>query len=397
MGAESLYQHQGQPDPQQLTEAGVMFDLAIIGGGLAGLTLAIQMKRLGHTVILFEKENYPFHRVCGEYISLESAQFLLDMGIDMAKLRLPVIDSLEVSAPDGNLLTHKLSLGGIGISRQLLDFSLANIAKYEGVEIHENDKVQDVIFTDAEFTIIAGSGNYKVKAAAGCFGKRSNIDVKWGRPFVKDKPNKLNHYIGVKYHIKSDYPANTIALHNFKDGYCGMSKIEEDKYCLCYLTTAANLKSSNNSIKKMEQKILGKNPHLYKIFQSSEFFFEEPLVISQISFEKKSTIENHVLMIGDAAGMITPLCGNGMSMAMHAGKIAANLLHQFLKGRIGRDEMEKKYIHQWHHAFSTRLRMGRWIQSFFGGRFTTNLFIRAMKTFPSMVNQLEKRTHGDSF
>jgi len=102
-------------------------------------------------------------------------------------------------------------------------------------------------------------------------------------------------------------------------------------------------------------------------------------------------------MIGDAAGMITPLCGNGMSMAMHAGKIAANLLHQFLKGRIGRDEMEKKYIHQWHHAFSTRLRMGRWIQSFFGGRFTTNLFIRAMKTFPSMVNQIEKRTHGDSF
>ena len=46
------------------------YDLAIIGGGLAGLTLAIQVRRMGHSVILFEKEKYPFHRVCGEYISL---------------------------------------------------------------------------------------------------------------------------------------------------------------------------------------------------------------------------------------------------------------------------------------------------------------------------------------
>jgi menaquinone-9 beta-reductase len=373
------------------------YDLAIIGGGLAGLTLSIQARRMGHSVILFEKEIYPFHRVCGEYISLESAPFLREMGIDAEKMQLPLITRLQVSAPDGTLLSHHLPLGGIGVSRHLLDHTLANIAIHEGVLLKENDKVQDVIYSDGYFDIQSSSGLYRCLSAAGTFGKRSNIDIKWGRPFIREKPTKLNNYIGVKYHIKTDFPSDTIALHNFKDGYCGMSKIEEDKYCLCYLTTAANLKASHQSIKEMEKEILCKNPFLEKIFNSAEFLFTEPVVISQVSFEKKSTIENHVLMIGDAAGMITPLCGNGMSMAMHAGKIAAGLLHEFLSGKISRDEMENRYLHQWNNTFSSRLRTGRFIQSLFGKPVITNLFIKSMKPFPGMVTRLVKQTHGEKF
>ena len=177
------------------------------------------------------------------------------MGIDLAKLRLPMINKLQVSSPDGTLLKHDLQPGGFGISRHLLDFTLAGIAIHEGVVLRENEKVQDIIYKDGYFDIQAGSGNYHCKAAAGCFGKRSNIDVKWGRPFILDKPAKLNNYIGVKYHIRTDFPEDTIALHNFKDGYCGMSKIEEDKYCLCYLTTAANLRTYTHSIKEMENRI----------------------------------------------------------------------------------------------------------------------------------------------
>ena len=61
-------------------------------------------------------------------------------------------------------------------------------------------------------------------------------------------------------------------------------------------------------------------------------------------------MENHVLMIGDAAGMITPLCGNGMSMALHGSKIAAVHIHDFLQDNITREEMEKQYSLQWNRA-----------------------------------------------
>jgi menaquinone-9 beta-reductase len=102
-------------------------------------------------------------------------------------------------------------------------------------------------------------------------------------------------------------------------------------------------------------------------------------------------------MIGDAAGMITPLCGNGMSMALHGSKMAASLLISFLQGRINRDEMELKYTQAWNHQFAGRLRTGRIIQSFFGKPSLTNIFLGAMKPFPSMISKLIKETHGEPF
>ena len=58
-----------------------MYDVIIAGGGLAGLALSIQLGKAGHRVALFEKERYPYHKVCGEYISLESWNFLQELGL----------------------------------------------------------------------------------------------------------------------------------------------------------------------------------------------------------------------------------------------------------------------------------------------------------------------------
>ena len=73
------------------------YDLAIAGGGLAGLALSIQIAKAGYRVVLFEKEQYPFHRVCGEYISLESWNFLHHLGVDLPSLNVSHIKRLQVS------------------------------------------------------------------------------------------------------------------------------------------------------------------------------------------------------------------------------------------------------------------------------------------------------------
>ena len=121
------------------------------------------------------------------------------------------------------------------------------------------------------------------------------------------------------------------------------------------------------------------------------------LTISQISFDKKTQVENHVLMSGDAAGMITPLCGNGMSMALHASKIAAGQINLFLSGRISRLEMEEQYSREWNQQFSRRLKMGRRIQRLFGNKWLTNSFISLVRPFPKIINYLVRQTHGKPF
>ncbi len=373
------------------------YDLAIIGGGLAGLSLSILSARAGYRTILFEKEQYPFHKVCGEYISLESWNFLEDLGLPLSDMSLPIIKKLLVSAPNGNHIEQDLPLGGFGISRFRLDFELSQLARQTGVELMEQTKVTDARFEDSRFWIKSNVGTFTARHACGSFGKRSNLDLRWKRKFTRRKPNKLNNFVAVKYHVYFDSPAELISLHNFKDGYCGISHIENNQCCLCYLTTARNLERNGNSIAEMEKKVLRQNPYLDKIFSSAIFIYDEPIVISQVSFEKKSLLEDHMLMLGDAAGMITPLCGNGMSMAFHGAKLAFESLDACLRRKITREQTEELYIQQWKSYFATRLRTGRLIQGFFGHPLLSNLFIASLKPFPALRRWLIRQTHGEPF
>ena len=373
------------------------YDVAIIGGGLAGLSLAIQCASQNVSVVLFEKETYPYHKACGEYISLESKPFLESLGVPFAQLNLPIIKQLKLSDASGRCYSFHLPLGGFGISRFCLDETLYNIALSKGATVFSETKVTDISFENDVFNIASSAGNIQAKIAVAAYGKRSNLDIKWNRPFARQKANKLNNYVGIKYHIQHDHATDEIVLHNFVNGYCGMSKIEEDKSCLCYLTTAVNLKKCNNSIQQLEKDILFKNPQLKEIFSKATFLYKEPLAISQVSFSKKKQVENNVLMLGDSAGMITPLCGNGMSMALHSSKIAFEAIEHFLKGSISRSEMEQQYAVVWEKHFAKRLLIGRMVQRVFGGKFSTAVFLKTMSLFPALAKKIISATHGSPF
>ncbi|HXU26623.1 MAG TPA: oxidoreductase, partial [Bacteroidia bacterium] len=223
---------------------------------------------------------------------------------------------------------------------------------------------------------------------------------KYTPTFVKDdvetKPNKLN-YIGVKYHIKTNLKPNRIELHNFKDGYCGVSKVDKDVYCLCYLSTSKNLQACGNDIKKMEESILYKNPFLKKYFTESEFLFDSPLVISNVSFQKKDTYKKSFFLAGDAAGSITPLCGNGMSMAMRASKILAQLLISYFNESISKTELIKKYGTAWNKNFNTRIKSGYYLQHLFGKKRTTHYTLKTLDKLPLLTKTIISLTHGQPF
>src|SRR5580765_366542 len=174
-----------------------IYDLAIVGGGLAGLSLSILMARNGRRVVLFEKETYPFHKVCGEYVSMESHDFLCNLGLPLDEWQLPLINKLYITSPNGEFIRANLPLGGFGISRFKLDSALANIAKDKGVTVFENTKVYDSQFKDGIHYIQTSAGLFSAPVMAACYGKKSNLDVKWKRRFVRN--DKGTNFIGVKY------------------------------------------------------------------------------------------------------------------------------------------------------------------------------------------------------
>jgi len=371
------------------------YDVAIVGGGLAGLSLSILLARSNYRVCLFEKESYPFHKVCGEYISMESWDFLIKLGLPLEAWDLPKIHQLHITSPGGISITETLPLGGFGISRYKLDAAMASLAKQAGVDLFENSKVHNIHFEGGIHTIESNTGLHTATVACACYGKKSNLDVKWKRRFIKE--DGTQNYVGVKYHVRANLPESQIALHNFHGGYCGISRIEDGRYCLCYLTISENLKNNGHSIALMEDKVLKQNPALKKLLEEVSVIYDEPVTIAQISFAKKSQVENHVLCIGDAAGMIAPLCGNGMSMALHGSKIAAGTIGTFLSRQVSREDMERIYQKNWNRLFAKRLRTGRFIQRFFGNTLWSGILIRALKPFPFLIRSLTRQTHGQSF
>ncbi len=373
------------------------YDVAIIGGGVAGLCLSIQLTKAGFKVILFEKERYPFHKVCGEYVSMESWDFLERLGLPLSHWSLPKISRLLLTSPSGTDIRRRLPLGGFGISRYKLDSALATLAQNTGVIVMQATKVDNILSHEGYSEVQCGDLHYNARLVCGTFGKRSNLDIKLNRDFIKDKPGKSHNYVAVKYHIKTDSPTDTIALHNFNNGYCGLSRIEDEKYCLCYMTTAKNLSWNGHSIDRLEKEILQKNPYLEKIFSSSTFLYPSPLTISQVNFQDKTQIENHILLSGDAAGMIPPLSGNGMSMAMHGSKIAFQQIRLFLENHISREDMNAAYQLNWNAAFRQRIITGRFIQQLLGREWFTDCFFRTIRPFPAVTDRLIRKTHGVGF
>jgi 2-polyprenyl-6-methoxyphenol hydroxylase-like FAD-dependent oxidoreductase len=147
----------------------------------------------------------------------------------------------------------------------------------------------------------------------------------------------------------------------------------------------------------LEDNILCVNPHLRDIFSRAHFEWDKPQTIAQVSFAPKAPVEGHLLMAGDAAGLISPLCGNGMSMAFRAGQLADAVLTPFLEGCLSREEMEKRYRLAWNVQFSSRLRTGRLIQSLFGKPWTTKLFLKVLTPFPILTGGIIRKTHGKAF
>ncbi|GGI22029.1 NAD(P)/FAD-dependent oxidoreductase [Pedobacter mendelii] len=365
-------------------------EILIIGGGLAGLTAAIHLQRLGLAVTLIEKQTYPHHKVCGEYISNETLPYLNWLGIHVDNLLPTQITNLEFTAISGKSVNTKLPLGGFGLSRYAIDEFLYNIAIKKGVSIF-HDTVIHVNYTNNQFNIETAAGKtFRAAHVIGAYGKRALIDVKLEREFIIKK----SPYLAVKAHYKSNFPNNLVSLNNFKGGYCGVSKVENDTLNICYLANYNSFKKYK-SITAYQENILYQNKNLKNIFEQSEMIFDTPLTISQISFDAKEPIFNHILMIGDTAGLIHPLCGNGMAMAIHSAKIASDLLNKHFKGEINsRAELEVSYAKSWKELFNNRLKMGRVLSSILKNNILESFAMNSITKMPFVFNKIIKHTHG---
>lgn len=366
------------------------YEVIIVGGGLAGLTAAIHLSQENHSVLVIEKKRYPHHKVCGEYVSNEVLPYINRLGVvfDSAPVQ---IDTLHLSTVGGRHVKCKLPLGGFGISRYAFD----NILYHKALESGAGFRFENVMaieFKDNLFEVSTDAGErFTAKVVIGAYGKRSTLDKHLNRDFIRQKSS----WLGVKAHYDHvDFPDNEVALHNFQGGYGGLSRTESGAVNFCYLASYASFQKERN-IARFNAKVVARNPFLKKFLHKAEPIFDEPMSIAQISFQQKKSVANHILMCGDAAGLIHPLCGNGMAMAIHSAKIASEGIIAYLRGKKRNlAHLESTYQKEWDSAFKKRLWTGRQLQSVLLNERLSAIAIRAAVWSPTFLRRLIKNTHG---
>ncbi|MDE0597664.1 MAG: flavin-dependent dehydrogenase [Dokdonia donghaensis] len=364
------------------------YDIIIVGGGLAGLTAALHLSQSAHSILLIEKNEYPKHKVCGEYVSNEVLPYLKRLGVDPIAHGAKEITKFAFSGLSGEVLRIDLPLGGFGISRYALDYMMYNKLIENGVTV-ERASVLDITYCDEMFEVAITDKSYRTPHVIGAYGKRSTLDITLSRKFISTR----SPWLGVKAHYEADFPEDEVALHNFKGGYCGLSKVETDAVNVCYLADVASFKKYKD-LDTYRVEVLEKNKELKSFFAKAKPLFNKPLTISQISFQNKQTVENHILMIGDSAGLIHPLCGNGMAMAIHSAKIASECLLEYLSYPKSRAHLEQNYTKQWKAAFTTRMRNGAIIQRGLQSDTITKVGVRVLQQSPRLLTKIITSTHG---
>ena len=359
------------------------YDIGIIGAGIAGSSLAILLAEAGKSVVVFEKEVYPSHKVCGEFISLESYGFFKSLGLDLDDWGLPIIKKLKLTSQKGEELNATLRTGGFGISRYKLDYKLAKKLTEAGVHFHPNTKVRSVL----DKNIATSKGNYKANLIIGSHGKYTAGYVH------KPRSSPKNNYIGVKYHIKGNFRDDLISLHSFDGGYCGMSKIEDDLYCLCYLADAAKLKSNSNDINALENNVLFKNKNIEQIYTEAHFIWDKPLVISNVKFNKQTLFNDDMLFVGDAAGSISPLSGNGMSIAARS----ALMLSQLILEEPNFNKLTKRYNGEWDRLFGGIVNKANLLNKIMLNPTTHHIVLKALNSIPPLRKKVVNDMQGDPF
>ncbi len=370
-----------------------MLDVTIIGAGPAGSASAIFLARRGYSVLLLEAKRYPLHKLCGEFLSMESIDLLRRLNV-LQKLEAAgarPMRSVRISPAHGGSFSCPLPGTALGVSRKAMDALLAGEAERAGADVRMGTPVRLVngMLGDG-FEVATRHETFRSRAVIGAFGKRSRLDGVMDRPFVKEKSS----LVAFKAHYGGLDLGETVELYTFRGGYCGLAPVEDGRTNVCWIARAEDLKSAGGDPDAMIAEMLRENTELAHRFNRLQRVVEDFSAAAQVSFTVKGAFARDVCMVGDAAAMIAPLCGDGMAMALRSAELASEALDGYLSGSANATDLKSQYAIAWRREFGFRLRLGSWVHAILSRPALAGMGVTACRLAPPLGRWVVRATRG---
>jgi flavin-dependent dehydrogenase len=314
----------------------VSCDLIVVGGGPAGTSAAICAARAGASVLLLERGRYPRHKVCGEFVSAESLDLLGKLLHDSSLLRHAIRISHARVFLDGRTLQTAVDPPAASIARLDLDDALWQSAQSTGVEVRQQVTVRG-ISGGGPFRVATTAGEFKGRAVVNASGRWSNLNL----PAARENGSGEQKWLGIKGHFAETATAPSVDLYFFEGGYCGVQpvSVSGEGAAAGRINAAAMVRAD---VASTLPEVFAQQPALHQRSRGWAAL-SDPVSTSPLMFRDPQPERDGVLCAGDAAGFVDPFVGDGISLALRSGWLAAESLVPFFAGTVPLADAVGKY------------------------------------------------------
>lgn len=332
-----------------------IYDVCIVGAGPAGSTSAYYLAQQGKKVLVLEKEAFPRDKLCGDAVCSRALLHLQEMGVLQEIIaenkghwsKVGGFVSPNGTSFIGNSAKHTAMPLVMAIKRIVLDEKVAKAAVKAGANLVEKSPVMRATFSEMDklWTVDCQqeqhSISYQARVLIAADGATSKLARSLG--MVTTSPDSVCSRAYIKANT-SNFQEDGVVFYpsSLLPGYCSLFREVEDElsFC-CYIIPGGKVKSTD--LGKMHNSILASDPHVRKLLGTDaqiERIKGAPLRLGGIP----KSYADHLLILGDAAGQIDPLTGEGIQFAMDAAKIAADTLVE----AFAKDDFSEKFLQRYH-------------------------------------------------
>lgn len=369
------------------------YDVAIIGAGVAGASMAGALADRGWKTVLIDKSALPRHKVCGEFLSPESREYLTGLGLYtlLKSLGPRELKRVSLTSSDGFSLEIPLPGTALGISRYTFDNALLQHAQMTGTTVCTGMKVTRVHTQEQQYRVEVrdkyGHHTITARAVIGAWGRAPSFRLK-----NSSRPQSQQPWIGIKAHFEGVETQPAVELYFFPGGYLGVSPVEDNRTNVSALLPRKLFQSSGKSVLGAIKTIIRLNPRLARRLANAIPIPGTETAVVTLQPSWKPVAWGVVPHIGDAAAVIPPLCGDGMAMALRSAELCMGLTDRFLRGEISLGDWCLQYTSMLHREFAYPLRWGNVAENLLTNAPLSSLLFRLGKFSPKLANRIVRET-----
>src|SRR5262249_15763873 len=176
----------------------------------------------------------------------------------------------------------------------------------------------------------------KVKTNGTAVSARAVVNAtgRWSQLTQHKEGKSKDKWIGLKGHFSESDPSHSVDLYFFEGGYCGVQPVSRNAVNACAMVRP-------DAARSLEE-VFSKQTELWRRSRNWEPLFPA-ISTSPLYFHQPQTESNGMLLAGDSASFIDPFAGDGISLALHIGTLAAESLIPFFEGKCSLEKAQRNY------------------------------------------------------